>query len=240
MKLPAIVSNGNKQTVLVFSDFSGVHINGEFSGEKAKRYNIDNDCTNITHKYLSNTWGVVESKEHAEFIIELAELHGFELSPHSNLSGNFFSFDTKWFCFLNFEFLASQHCKKITIPSPPKAELPEAGHNLVFAAPECKEWPCVGDEVCWGFGEIAGVVKCIDGDSYWIASPNGGYVTKKITALTKPKTPEEALRDDIKQEVFSHFAIFPELLDKRDTVISISECVSNELIRKYNITPKEV
>ncbi len=42
---------------------------------------------NVNREYLQTTWGVVESKEHAEFIIEIAEIAGLEVyvdSPEIN------------------------------------------------------------------------------------------------------------------------------------------------------------
>lgn len=84
-----------------------------------------------TKEDLMNTWGVVESKEHAEYIVELAASHGFELTDGSDTCGEFFSFDGGSICFVCLESIANQHCKQVTIPLPPKE----------------KEWPQVGDEV---------------------------------------------------------------------------------------------
>ena len=55
-----------------------------------------------TKESLQNTWGVVESKEHAEFIVELAELHGFEFNSNDSL-GNFFTINNNAIYFYSFE-----------------------------------------------------------------------------------------------------------------------------------------
>lgn len=201
--------------------------------------------TNITHEYLSNTWGVVESKEHAEFIIKLAELHGFELATPSANKCNFFNFGGSNFAMLSNEPAFKGDCKQITIPLPPKAELPEAGHNLVFAASECKEWPCVGDEVVTptGKGKLAVsepdeqgvVIVMVDDEDY-------GSIYKRVAlkALKKPKTPEEALRDELISYISTYLAVIPGLLDKPDEAMYASHQAACTLLTKYSITPKEV
>ncbi|QDP52625.1 MAG: hypothetical protein Tp185DCM00d2C31949991_10 [Prokaryotic dsDNA virus sp.] len=102
----------------------------------------------------------------------------------------------------------------------------EAGHNLVFAGGECKEWPCVNDEVAWGNKVCSGIIKAIDGNLAWIKNEHGNYVTEYIDKLKKPKTPEEALRDDIVQ-----------LIDDADGLSS--HVLALALMDKYNITPKD-
>ena len=52
---------------------------------------------NITHEYLQNTYGEVVSPEHAEFIIELAELHGLNFDPSSGDE------NPRWFVFIDDE-----------------------------------------------------------------------------------------------------------------------------------------
>lgn len=84
-----------------------------------------------TKKDLMNTWGVVESKEHAEYIIKIAKDAGFRLSDGGNECGGFFAFSSVTLVFMDSRTAASWGCKQITIPLPPKT----------------KEWPQVGDEV---------------------------------------------------------------------------------------------
>ncbi|ANY29567.1 hypothetical protein BOX08_gp02 [Pseudoalteromonas phage BS5] len=79
--------------------------------------------TNITQEYLSNTWGVVESKEHAEFIIDLAELHGFKTKPYKTSGTGIFMISGGELYFYSSNAMALRNdCKQITIPLPPKAK----------------------------------------------------------------------------------------------------------------------
>ena len=106
----------------------------------------------------------------------------------------------------------------------------EAGHNLVFATPECEEWPCVNDRVTWGNKVCSGIIKAIDGNLAWIKNEHGNYVTEYIDKLQKPKTPEEALRDDVSTY----------LCDKYKFIFKAEALeITDELLTKYNITPKD-
>lgn len=73
---------------------------------------------NITREYLTNTYGKVESREHAEFIAELAEGCGFTLNARCN-EGNFFYVATKKYGFDSKDFCMDGDAKQITIPLPP-------------------------------------------------------------------------------------------------------------------------
>lgn len=115
----------------------------------------------------------------------------------------------------------------------------EAGHNLVFASSECKEWPCVNDEVTWGNKVCSGIIKAIDGNLAWIKNEHGNYVTEYIDKLQKPKTPEEVLRDDLINRISSYLAVIPGLLDNPDEAMYASHQAACELLTKYNITPKD-
>jgi hypothetical protein len=191
MKYPAIIRNDNEVEMLLLNEDSAIILSEAHKGQvhdafpRFRRRYVD-----ITHEYLSNTWGVVESKEHAEFIIELAELHGFELAQQSSLSGSFFSFDIKGFCFLNLESIASRHCNKITIPLPPKA----------------KEWPQVGDEVCWGF-ESSGVIKSLSDGFAWIKEANNDYTTVYTSSLKKPKSKQDLLIEELQTKLCNNNAV---------------------------------
>ncbi len=146
----------------------------------------EHEYKNITHEYLANTYGEVVSPEHAEFIIELCESNGFELAKQSKRLGNFFSFYVNKFCFLNVDSIVSQHCKKITIPLPPKAD-----------KQELSEWPQIGDDVCWSNGCYKGVVKARHWNDLWVMESCGEFSTLYIDDVSKPKTPEEELLDEI-------------------------------------------
>ncbi|WP_276755628.1 hypothetical protein [Pseudoalteromonas marina] len=225
---------------------------------------IESCDSNVTNQFLSNTWGIVESKEHAEFIVELAELHGFELIRLGVDELSFFRFGFSGFSLLNNIPNHIANCKQITIPLPPKIEpLKNAGDNLILGCEQdfkvarriinelreeanCSdellakrdEWPCVGGDV-----EYAGV-KCkvllsADKDGHIVVDKNGNYANPHIDDVKKPKTPEEALRDDLINRISSYLAVIPGLLDNPDEAMYASHQAACELLTKYNITPKD-
>ena len=188
----------------------------------------EHEYKNITHEYLSNTWGVVESKEHAEFIVEIAKLHGFELARKSNHFGKFFSFDVKGFFFLDDEFTARLHCKKITIPLPPK---PEASvDEMSIAADELtteeetelkslcmvsalnneienqKTWPQVGDKVTV-FGRQGVLVLPADANGMYVVESNGRYFIPKLSDITKPKSKQDLLIEELQAKLVNNNAV---------------------------------
>ena len=148
--------------------------------------------TNSTHEYLSNTWGVVESKEHAEFIIELAELYGVDVFRDNMINeAKFFSITHRRALF----FWDDRECvdssrKKITIPLPPKA----------------KEWPQVGDKVELGGCNL--VVRGLLGDKAWCEymSIPSGMITVKVSNLIKPENTQ--ITDKTSEAVGSGFSPF--------------------------------
>ena len=101
----------------------------------------EDDCTgdtNITREYLANTYGMVESVEHADFIANLAKSNGIKV-------GNCYSFDG-WFCFhsnclwfYSDEIVVASDCKEkqIHLPLPPKESQPPK-FNASTPMPECK------------------------------------------------------------------------------------------------------
>lgn len=113
----------------------------------------------------------------------------------------------------------------------------EAGHNLVFAASECKEWPCVNDDVVWGDLTHKWVVKSISDGFAWIKRDSGEYETVYISSLKKPKTPEEAFRDEVTEVIWKANEQWSN--SKGERQISVQEFVAIALLTKYNITPKD-
>lgn len=166
---------------------------GEFSDYSTFETGINEGfCADITQEFLQETWGVVESKEHAEFIIELAENAGLELARISCNHGNFFAIDTEKLIFLNIESIARGGCKQITIPLPPKA----------------KKWtPEVGDEVCWG-SDRGGVVKSLSDGLAWIKeSKDKQYTTVYVSSLKKPKSAQELKIDELQTKLCENDAV---------------------------------
>ena len=185
-------------------------------------------CTNITPEYLQNTYGEVVSPEHAEFIIELAESAGFELfCAFSNGHDHFLISETE-LIFTYGEPVVDSADKQITIPLPPKADskkwtpdfydLGEPPRHFDCVCNKCggkcctgqcdkqelSEWPQVGDKVCWSNGCYKGVVKARHWNDLWVMESCGEFSTLYIDDVSKPKTPEEELRDDIEYAIH-HF-----------------------------------
>tara|TARA_B100001063_G_C16779030_1_gene568971 strand:- start:25308 stop:25922 length:615 start_codon:yes stop_codon:yes gene_type:complete len=152
----------------------------------------ESKCENNTHEYLSNTWGVVESKEHAEFIIELAELHGFKIIERGEVFTPYFRIAGGVMC-LNLPSSVFSKCelKQITIPLPPKSE----------------EWPQVGDEVAWGGRELIGVVKAINNDQCWVLRPDNDCMTIRVKHLSKPKSKQDLLIEELQTKLCNNNAV---------------------------------
>ena len=110
-----------------FCTYGGVNKQGDCHVDCVGEYSGDwsEGCfKNITREYLSNTYGKVESKEHAEFIVELFNNNGLELTGRARNSGYFYTYESEGglgFCFCLTESLAGSSGEKlITIPLPPK------------------------------------------------------------------------------------------------------------------------
>lgn len=234
MKYPCITRNDNEIEMILFNEGTAIILNGIHKGKLHDVYQrFRSRYTNITSEYLSNTWGVVESKEHAEFIVELCKVNDIEVFNGFDIGITNFAIVKNEVIFTYGKPQVSEHDKQITIPLPPKADINEAGHNLVFAASECKEWPCVNDRVTWGNKVCSGIIKAIDGNLAWIKNEHGNYVTEYIDKLQKPKTLEEALRDDIIELTLSHME------NKSHPIEANAYYLFSELLTKYNITPKD-
>ena len=177
--------------------------------------NHEND-TNITREYLPNTYGKVESKEHAEFIIELAKLHGFDSNDYTFGCDEFFYITNFFAGFCKTAAVAANRGEKlITIPLPPKQiqtatseenEMQQImknnGDNLILGCEDskCKEWPCVNDDVeyrnCkW---KVASKYK----NMLMLVTPDDcGFALAEIKEVEKPKTPEEELREWLQERI---------------------------------------
>jgi len=160
MKYPTILKSMYcTQTVIAYDSSNVYHLKGLFEGKYVKDYHI-HDTRNVTREFLDSTYGVVESKEHAEFIIELAKVNGIEVIKWPS--------DQKVFTFretygeLTLNMVDSSYVenglKKITIPMPPK--------HIVS-----KEFK-VEDEVTSYDGSKM-TIKAICGDLAWCECPTG-------------------------------------------------------------------
>jgi hypothetical protein len=180
--------------------------------------------TDITHEYLQNTYGEVQSPEHAELIIELAENAGFELMENGASNKNFFHIGERIFAMLINEPTFKGDCKQITIPLPPKADKQE----LSEAPPEsfnCSctivdiEWPKIGDEVsfsdllqhydqyreeyCNKVSKVIARFNSSQGEFITVHREYCAVMTVRIDrvlqdgALIKPKTPEEEFAGEL-------------------------------------------
>ena len=189
MKYPAIYqSTVNGNAILLFSDKQGVVLDKHETVIGTSCGWIESAFKNITAEYLANTYGKVESKEHAEFIDELCEVNGIEVDSWDGREG-YFSIDDRGLYFWFEEEGAMEYGgKQITIPLPQESEmshyddereqaeiqhrmktgtLKENGDNLMFGGDDkCKEWPCVGDEVIVSSAvglRMSERTKCFDG-----------------------------------------------------------------------------
>ena len=204
----------------------------------------ENDI-NITREYLANTYGKVESKEHAEFIIELAEANDLPLvwgDPDSPVKSFKFRGDKlRLFELETNELSDINGAKLITIPLPPKQiqtatseeefEMQQImknnGDNLILGCEDskCEEWPCANDEVeyigCkW---KVAAKYKHM----LMLVTPDDcSFAVAEIKEVKKPKTPAEELRDDIKKAVYL-------VSEGEEDSLHITSILS-----KYNITKK--
>lgn len=180
---------------------------------------------NITAEYLANTYGEVKSKEHAEFIVKLAKVNNFRLcNPEKT--------DKKWFCFDDNELYFFDDVedasdldeKQVTIPLPPECE-------------SADEWPVIGDRVQTSIGE--GEIKLMpDGRGLYIACVDGDYYAFSIEQLSKPKTPEQELRDDLMEFIDGKNQSWIKNGRGHIDSTTVFEFISDALINEYNITKK--
>ena len=142
-----------------------------------------------TKESLQNTWGVVESKEHAEFIIELAVELG--CSDYSNIDlskAKTFVFDK--FCDVKLyeadpRYLHKGGLKQITIPLPPKA----------------KEWPQVGDDALMMSGKCKIVALADKHGNLAVTNEFGFNLIVNKSEVKKPKSKEDILIEELQTKL---------------------------------------
>ena len=141
----------------------------------------ESKLANNTTEYLNNTYGKVESPEHAEFIIELCEVNG--IGRDSWIDGVIYFYITNnELYFTDRASVPDDGLKQITIPMPPKKQ----------------DWPQVGDEVVTTGGSNGIlVISEEDKDGMVVANFDGEYALCYKRELSKPKSEDEILRDKI-------------------------------------------
>lgn len=211
MKYPAILeskSQLDKRIMLAFNKNECQCINSEqMSSYCGFDFDVSDRWKNITTEYLSNTWGVVESKEHAEFIKLLAGLHGFtEWKLNDIEDAVSFRFKDGELCFFSRPIKRKNGLKQITIPLPPKECLMEF-EGRGGDASKGDEWPKVGDEV------LAFDIDIHDGrKGVFIGKNKHGAPIVELESgsvillgfegkMQKPKTPEQKLFESFWKEV---------------------------------------
>lgn len=173
------------RTVLFYKDKCGTVLDGSGllhgEGDYCSSW-FEEEAKNITAEYLANTYGEVKSKEHAEFIVKLAEVNGFQIFGLVNVkSAKSFKFKGGHLLIFAHEIKDTDGLKQITIPLPPECESDD-------------EWPKVGDDVQTSDG--VGTVKLLpDSKGYYVISIKDEYYQYQFDELSKPKTPEQELRE---------------------------------------------
>jgi len=248
---PAIYKDTGKAIYLYF-DADNYYCFGRDMWDKTYDEDDHGNDINITPEYLANTYGKVESKEHAEFIVDLGDINN--LSSRTGYTEE----HPSWFCFNDDDELfffdnesdANDNGEKlITIPLPPKQiqtatseeefEMQQImknnGDNLVLGCEDSKreEWPCVGDK----FIHKGELVTCI---SKGVMSKGDEVITFEgadklshgscwnIDAwVKKPKTPEEELREWLQERIGYGIASGFDC-----------EAITHDLLHHLNITKK--
>ncbi len=206
MKTYPYIGKSDIGNITLFTDEkSGLSIfnSGAYSNNEYRTDWAECGFKNITHEYLSNTYGEVVSPEHAEFIIELARANGLPVySGSPSISRKLFTFNpsAKLFFYDSEGWIDKDRCKQITIPLPPKADKQESS-----------DWSQVGDEVfvCTDNKrlieikdkQVKVIGKCTHSDGSTILTVEhdslGVFAVAEGSWIKKPKTPEEELLDEI-------------------------------------------
>jgi len=225
MKYPYIGKSRVSNTTILFTSRSkGVCLNVD----NAQYHNSWDESVfkNITREYLASAKVKIESEEHSHLIQELAFKHGYVwidgLSKNIELSSGYIVFDKESMTIIHTVNASYSAYKKITLPLPPKGR-------------ESKEWPVVGDEVLTA-SEQKGQVIAIDSGEAWIKYENTsigkGYASVSVATLSKPKTPEEELRDELKEIIDAAMSSPFGFLDDTDKKLV------DYMLDNYNITKK--
>lgn len=176
------------------------------NGKVVTNLNTSPECMkNITREHLEGKCVKIESPEHSVFVQKLA----FNNDVLFHIDANY---DVIYFYGLNdaLDLNDISMWTVITIPLPPKSES------------ETKEWPQIGDKVCYGNGvncEVTG----IHNEVAMIITERGDYHIAYLSELKKPKSEVEILLEDLR----AHFEKY-----------TFQDQAINELHLKFNITKK--
>ena len=138
-----------------------------------------------TKESLQNTWGVVESEEHAEFIIELCRNANTITSDTWKEGNKFFSINYNGLLFWGgSSFAKARSAKQITIQLPPKAD----NQELI-------EWPPkIGDDVVIAdqHNKLEGKLLALTKEYAIISQPHGEqHLHLSSWSFEKPKSAED-------------------------------------------------
>lgn len=230
-KYPYIGESKLIGTKVIFSGAGdGVVIDGEHYEIGRRRNNWSEPAFNeITREYLTNTYGKCESKEHADFICELAENSGFtpENDYHAEKGRVWFSFNHETGSFFEERAAKDDNEKLIHIPLPPKEKpMEETKPTYTKEMHERGELPAIGSKVKYLSCKGEVVVNKPD-ESGVIVVLDSHYNEYKMIALSAIK-PIPTIEDDLR-EWLDGYIDWPE---------SAGEYIS-EFLTRFNITPKD-
>ena len=202
---------------------------------------------NITADYLRNTCGKVENKEHADFIVKLAEGAGLGCGKFNELRDGYFCTDGNMLLFTISESTAKNKGEKlITLPLPPKEpevkEWPQVGDIAIYSSHEkpMHHEDCNLDEHCivdtWRNGDKLIVIATvtIHGKRTPVVQNDRTQEVSSIRTklIKKPPTPEEELRDELMDATIKSMSD-----DSYDLTHNAYYLISG-LMKKYDIKKK--
>ena len=169
---------------------------------------------NYTAEDLKNTKIRIESPEHSKYVQELV----FALGGDWGLGVNCVWNVNEPFIYIH-DLGLTHGCMDDTFDKHPFKEI------KIPMPEEKKEWPQVGDVVVYGYKSIRGEVKAISDGLAWIKNEYGSHVSKYLSDLSRPKTPEEELCDELIRDLSAM---------QRES----NGYIASALVKKYNITKK--
>ncbi|MCP4989865.1 MAG: hypothetical protein GY928_28550 [Colwellia sp.] len=247
---PTILRLENDTEVLAIKNKCGIALSYHkddyeetFVNNYYEDFNGFDKAENITREYLANTKVEIESDEHSRFVQDIVISNGgkwgdgsksikFELSKFIVIDSNL-----KMTIKISSHSFANSENKLVKIPLPPKE-------------PDTKEWPQVGDEVAIIGSDCKFNVISINNGRAWIERSyfDSSVVNTEahepleifeshivfIDELKKPLTPEEELREKLKEEL----SLYISLHDPHDTKIDLTDAILNGEIEGLSYKPE--